>query len=382
MRWKSAGLAPIRARLSDSASRMSTAVNPNIAGLQPYKPGKPPEEVARELGITDVVKLASNENPRGPGARVREGIAAALGTLSRYPDGSGYRLRQALARHHDIEPNRITLGNGSNDVLDLATRMALEPGFEGIMSQYGFIVYYLATTGCGGRLVTVPARAYGCDTDAFADAIGERTRILFIANPNNPTGTWLREGELVGLLERVPERVWGVLDEAYLEYIETPGYPDGRTLLERYPNLIVTRTFSKIHGLASLRVGYALSSAYAADLMNRARQPFNVNSLALVAAEAALQDRAFVASSRAMNHAGMALLTSGLDDLGLAHIPSLGNFLCIDLGRDSRPVFQALLARGVIVRRVAEYGLPTHIRATIGLPAENRRLLDALREVL
>ena len=361
---------------------MGIPVNPSIARLQPYNPGKPVEEVTRELGIADVVKLASNENPRGPGQRVRERILSAAQELSRYPDGSGYRLKQALARHHDIEPNRITLGNGSNDVLELAAKMALEPGLEGIMPQHGFVVYYLAITGCGGRLVTVPAKAYGCDTDALAEAVNDATRIVFIANPNNPTGTWLEQNELVGLLERIPERVWVVLDEAYLEYVELPGFANGRTLLDRYPNLIVTRTFSKIHGLASLRVGYGLSSPYAADLMNRARQPFNVNSLALAAAEAALEDKAFVASSRALNREGMAYLNAGLDGLGLAHIPSAGNFVCIDLGRDSQPVFQSLLARGVVVRPVMEYGLPTHIRATVGLRDENRRFLDALGEVL
>ena len=361
---------------------MSTAVNPNIAGLRPYNPGKPIEEVTRELGINDVVKLASNENPRGPGQCVRERIAGTLDALSRYPDGGGYRLRMALARIHDIEPNRITLGNGSNDVLELAAKMALEPGLEGIMSEHGFVVYYLAVTGCGGRLVIVPARAYGADVDGFIDALSDLTRIVFLANPNNPTGTWLRQSELVRLLDRMPERVWLVLDEAYLEYVEFPGYPDGRTLLDRYPNLIVTRTFSKIHGLASLRVGYGLSSPLAADLMNRARQPFNVNSLALAAAEAALADQTFVESSRALNRAGMAQVTAGLDALGLAHIPSAGNFLSVDLGRDPQPVFQAMLARGVIVRPVAEYGLPTHTRVTVGLPEENRRFLDVLEEVL
>ena len=361
---------------------MSAPVNPDIAGLQPYNPGKPIEEVARELGIGDVVKLASNENPRGPGPRVRERIAGAFGELSRYPDGSGYRLKMALAGMHDIEPNRITLGNGSNDVLELAAKMALEPNLEGIMSQHGFVVYYLAVTGCGGRLVTVPARAYGTDADGFIDALSDRTRIVFLANPNNPTGTWLDRDELAGLLDRVPDRVWVVLDEAYLEYVELPGYPDGRTLLDRYPNLIVTRTFSKIHGLASLRVGYALSSPLAADLMNRARQPFNVNSLALAAAQAALEDREFVESSRALNRAGMAQVTAGVDALGLAHLPSAGNFVTMDLGRDPQPIFQAMLSRGVIVRPVKEYGLPTHIRVTVGLPDENRRFLDVLEEVL
>lgn len=361
---------------------MTTPANPNIARLQPYSPGKPVEEVTRELGIAEVVKLASNENPRGPGRLVRERMAAAATELSRYPDAGGYRLRRALARYHDIEPNRITLGNGSNDVLELAARMALEPGLEGIMAEHGFVVYYLAVNGCGGRLVTVPARAYGCDTEGIVAAVSDATRIVFIANPNNPTGTWLQEGELVGLLERIPERVWVVLDEAYLDYVELPGYPDGRRLLDNYPNLIVTRTFSKIHGLAALRVGYGLSSPFAADLMNRARQPFNVNSLALAAAEAALEDREFVASSRALNRDGMGLLSAGLDALGLSFIPSAGNFLCIELGRDPQPLFQAMLARGVIVRPVVEYGLPTHIRVTVGLPEENRRFLDVLEEVL
>ena len=361
---------------------MTAPVNPSVAGLQPYKPGKPIEEVARELGIDDVIKLASNENPRGPGPLVRERIAGAFDELSRYPDGSGYRLKLALAREHDIEPNRITLGNGSNDVLELAAKMALEPNLEGIMSQHGFVVYYLAVTGCGGRLVTVPARAYGADTDGIVDALGDRTRIVFLANPNNPTGTWLGEGELTGLLDRVPERVWVVLDEAYLEYVEAPGYPDGRALLDRYPNLIVTRTFSKIYGLASLRVGYALSSPLAADLMNRARQPFNVNSLALAAAVAALEDREFVRTSRDLNRTGMAQLTAGLDALGLARIPSAGNFVTVDLGRDPQPVFQAMLARGVIVRPVAEYGLPTHVRVTVGLPEENSRFLKVLAEAI
>ncbi len=357
-------------------------VNPGIAGLQPYNPGKPIEEVARQHGIDGVVKLASNENPRGPGLNVRERIAAAFDELSRYPDGSGYRLKMALAATHDIEPNRITLGNGSNDVLELAAKMALEPNLEGIVSQHGFVVYRLAVTACGGRLVTVPAREYGADTDGIVDALGDRSRIVFLANPNNPTGTWLDREELVGLLDRVPERVWVVLDEAYLEYVDAPEYPDGRTLLDRYPNLIVTRTFSKIHGLASLRVGYALSSPLAADLMNRARQPFNVNSLALAAAQAALEDRQFVESSRSLNRSGMAQLVAGVDALGLASIPSVGNFVCIDLDRDPQPLFQAMLARGVIVRPVAEYDLPTHVRVTVGLPEENRRFLDVLGEVL
>lgn len=357
-------------------------VHPGIASLNPYQPGKPIDELARELGLDDIVKLASNENPRGPGERVQAAIRRELDTLSRYPDGNGFVLKQALVNHLDVAPEQITLGNGSNDVLDLITRVAVEPGYEAVVSAHSFVVYRLAVTSAGGRLVEVPAQNYGADLTAMADAVTDRTRVVFIANPNNPTGTWVGKAALTAFLESVPERVWVVLDEAYFEYADQPDYPDGISLLARYPNLIVTRTFSKIHGLAALRVGYSISTAAFADMLNRARQPFNVNSVGLAAAAAALSDQEFVTESAALNRQGLQQMTNGLTELGFEYIPSLGNFVAFDCGRSGPDVFNALLHKGVIVRPVAEYGLPRHIRVSVGMPEENARFLQAMTEVM
>lgn len=357
-------------------------VHMGIASLNPYQPGKPIDELARELGLTDIVKLASNENPRGPGELVRDAIQRELGTLSRYPDGNGFVLKQALVNSLNVEAGQITLGNGSNDVLDLIARVVVEPGYEAIVAQHSFVVYRLAVTCAGGKLVTVPALNYGTDLDGFVAAISERTRVIFIANPNNPTGTCVSHDELASFLQKVPATVWVVLDEAYFEYAEQPGYPNALALLAQYPNLIVTRTFSKVHGLASLRVGYGLSSVEFADLLNRARQPFNVNSVGLAAATAALSDQEFVSESVSLNQQGMQQIVNGLSDMGLQHIPSRGNFVCFDCGRDGPEVFDAMLHRGVIVRSVAEYGLPRHLRVTVGLTTQNDRFLTALADVL
>ena len=357
-------------------------INARVAGLTPYQPGKPIEELTRELGISDVVKLASNENPRGPGPAVRAALERAATDLSRYPDGSGYRLKRALGAHLGVPPEQITLGNGSNDVLELAARVAISPGTEGIVDAHGFVVYPLAVAAAHGQLVTAPSRDWGHDLDAMLDRVTAATRIVFLANPNNPTGTWVRERALTAFLRAIPESVWVVLDEAYCEYVSEPDYPDGIRLLASHPNLIVTRTFSKIHGLAGLRVGYSVSTAAFADLMNRIRQPFNTSSMGLAAAEAALDDADFTATSRAMNDAGMLQLTGGLDALGIDRIPSIGNFVTFDCARVALPVYEALLARGIIVRPVANYGMPHHLRASIGRPEENERLLQALREVL
>ncbi len=357
-------------------------VNPGIASLKPYQPGKPIEELTRELGITDAIKLASNENPRGPGPLTLAALEAPLETLSRYPDGGGFRLKAALARHLGVEAAQLTLGNGSNDVLDLAARVALTPGSEAITSEHAFVVYRLATASCGCELVEVPAVDYGADLDGYLEAVTDRTTIVFLANPNNPTGTWVDESKLVAFLDALPERIWVVLDEAYAEYVEAPGYPDGLALTRRYPNLILTRTFSKIHALAALRIGYSVSSPELADLLNRARQPFNVNALALAAAEAALKDQEFVATSRAMNFEGMATLTAGVERLGLSYIPSAANFVTVELGPDAPAIYDRLLHEGVIVRPVAEYGLPHHLRVSIGLPEENERFLTTLEAVL
>jgi histidinol-phosphate aminotransferase len=356
--------------------------NRDILTLQPYQAGKPIEELQRELGVSDVIKLASNENPRGPGPAVHAAIARAAETLSRYPDGSGYRLKHALAKHLGVDSQRISLGNGSNDVLELIARVALSPGCEGVVSAHAFVVYPLAVIAHGGTLVTVPARNWTHDLGAMADAVTKATRIIFVANPNNPTGTWVGRRELTAFLDRVPEHVITVLDEAYFEYLQHPDYPNGIELQDRYPNLVVTRTFSKIYGLAGMRVGYCVSHPDIADLLNRVRQPFNVSSLALECAEAALGDQEFVRRSREINDEGMEQLRRGLDQLGVPYIPSGGNFLCVDLRRPAASTYDALLRLGVIVRPIAGYGMPNHLRVTVGLHEENARFLDALARVI
>ena len=361
---------------------MKGKIQAEIAALQPYLPGKPVEELTRESGITDIIKLASNENPRGPGPLVLQALEQSMHTLSRYPDGSGYRLKLALSRHLGVTPEQITLGNGSNDVLDLAARITMIPGAQAITSAHGFVVYRLSVAGCGGKLVEVPALDYGADLQGFLDAVNERTALIFLANPNNPTGTWVTGDSLVDFLEAVPERVWVVLDEAYAEYVEVADYPDSLALQRRFPNLIITRTFSKIHALAALRIGYSITTPEVADMMNRARQPFNVNALALAAAEAALLDQEFVSTSAAMNRAEMRVLTAGLEALGLAYIPSAGNFVSVDVARPAREIYERLLHKGVIVRPIAEYGMPNHLRVSVGLPEENARFLESLADVL
>jgi histidinol-phosphate aminotransferase len=357
-------------------------IHQGIAGLRPYQPGKPIDELARELGLDHIVKLASNENPRGPGERVQQAMHAEFASLSRYPDGNGYILKQALVKHIGVQTGQITLGNGSNDVLDLIARVTVEPGCEAVISEHSFVVYRLAVTIAGGQLIEVPAQNFGTDLEAMAAAITPKTTVVFVANPNNPTGTWVTHQAFKTFLDTVPEHVWVVLDEAYLEYADHPDYPDGLALLAAYPNLILTRTFSKIHGLAALRVGYGLSSVAFADLLNRARQPFNVGSLGLAAAAAALDDQEFVATSVSLNKQGMAQIITGLTELGLEYIPSMGNFVSFNAGRNGTEVFQALLQQGVIVRPIAEYGLPDHVRVSIGLAEENQRFLDVLPSVI
>lgn len=357
-------------------------IHQGIAGLNPYQPGKPIDELARELGLNDIVKLASNENPRGPSAAVVEALKACTADLTRYPDGGGFVLKQALAGHLGVGMNQLTLGNGSNDVLDLIARLTLEPGYQAIVAEHCFIVYPIVTCYAGAELVVTNALAYGADLEAMLDAITDRTRTIFLANPNNPTGTWVDSALLTAFLDQVPERVWVVLDEAYTEYVDDAEFPDGVALLSRYPNLIVTRTFSKAYGLASLRVGYSVSTPEVADLLNRARQPFNCSSFALAGATAALADQDYVRESVAMNRSGMAQLCDGLTALGMEYIPSVGNFVTVDCRRSGPEVFQALLKLGVIARPVAEYGLPNHLRVTVGTAEENARFLTAFGQVM
>lgn len=357
---------------------------PGVQQLSPYVPGKPVDELARELGLdpAGIVKLASNENPMGPSPKALAAIQAALAELTRYPDGNGFALKSRLAARYGVAVEQVTLGNGSNDILELVARAYLAPGLNAVFSEHAFAVYPIATQAVGAEGRVVPAKDYGHDLEAMLAAIDGQTRVVFIANPNNPTGTWFGPAALADFLARVPESVLVVLDEAYIEYAEGGELPNGLDYLAAHPNLLVSRTFSKAYGLAALRVGYAISSPRIADVLNRVRQPFNVNSLAQAAACAALDDAEYLAESRRLNEAGMAQLQAGFAALGLSWIPSKGNFIAVDLARESTSVFQALLREGVIVRPVANYGMPTHLRISIGLPEENARFLEALARVL
>ena len=351
---------------------------PGINELSPYQPGKPVEELERELGIADIIKLASNENPLGPSPVVTKSIALQLAELARYPDGSAYQLKNKLQAKLGVDPAMVTVGNGSNDVLELVARVFLGPGLESIVSEHSFVVYPLVTKSLGAELIVIPAIDVGQDLNATLAAISDRTRIIFIANPNNPTGTWVDKQSLLSFLDAVPEKVLVVLDEAYAEYVAEPDYPNGLELVGDYPNLIVTRTFSKAYGLAGLRMGYSVSHPDIADLMNRVRQPFNVNAMSLAAALVALDDDAHLKESVRINREGMKMLTEACDQLGLGYIPSVGNFLTIDVGIDAMLIYEGLLREGVIVRPIGVYGLPNHLRVTIGLPAENKRFINSL----
>ena len=351
-----------------------------VRSIAPYQPGKPISELAREMGLEEktIVKLASNENPRGIGPRTRAAIDAALGEIARYPDGNGFELKQALAKRYGVDPGAIVLGNGSNDVLELVALAFLGPGRAAVFSQHCFAVYPLATQARGARSIVVPAKNYGHDLDLMARAIDDETYVAWLANPNNPTGTFARHEEVEAFIKRVPERVLVVLDEAYNEYLPPELRGDSARLLKRHPNLVITRTFSKAYGLAGLRVGYALAHPSVADVMNRVRQPFNVNSLALAAARAALDDMEFVARSYAENLQGLRTLEEGARALGLDYIPSHANFLTIKVGK-AGDIYKRLLRRGVIVRPVGGgYGLNEHLRVTVGTAAENERFLGAL----
>jgi histidinol-phosphate aminotransferase len=356
--------------------------NAGIQGLSPYQAGKPIEELQRELGLSDIVKLASNENPLGPSPAVIEACARAMRDSTRYPDANGFELKQAISDKFGLRPDQLTLGSGSNDVLDLIARVFLAPGGSAVFSQYAFIVYPIATQACGARAIITPAKSWGNDLEAMLAAIEPDTRVIFIANPNNPTGTWVGNTELVGFLRRVPEHIVVVLDEAYTEYVEQPDFPDGLALLQQFSNLIVTRTFSKAYGLAGLRVGYAASSPQLADLLNRVRAPFNVNSLGLVAAVAALADDDYLVRARQLNAQGLRQLEEGIAPLGLQVIPSAGNFITVEMPGDALPIYQKLLRQGVIVRPLVPYKMPNHLRVSIGLAEENAKFLAALPKVL
>jgi histidinol-phosphate aminotransferase len=362
-----------------------------VLALEPYSPGMPIDELQRRLGLSDVIKLASNENPLGPSPKVKAALAehAASGNVSLYPDGGGFRLKKKISEFHGIEPERITLGNGSNDLLEFIARVFLGPGRKALFSEYCFAVYPLATLAQNAEAIVAkalpadhPTMPFGHDLDALAAALTPDVSVVMIANPNNPTGTWVEPAALEAFIAKVPAQTIVVLDEAYIEYLDPALKPDSRVWLDRYPNLVVTRTFSKTYGLAGLRAGYALSHPSVADLLNRVRQPFNLNMLALLAAEVALGDQDHVAKAVALNQSEMARLKAEFEVLGLKMMPSQANFLTFDIGRDAAPIHKGLLERGVIVRPMGSYGLPTWLRVSIGTVAENTRFLDALKAAL
>ena len=352
-----------------------------VRAISPYQPGKPITELAREMGIPvdKILKLASNENPLGMSPKAKKAVEAAISGIERYPDQ--FDLIKAVAARCNVVQSQVVLGNGSNDVLDLIARVFLAPGRSAVFAQHAFAVYPLATLSTGAALISTPAKNYGHDLAAMRAAVRPDTRIVWIANPNNPTGNFLPYPEVRAFLEAVPKDVVVVLDEAYNEYLPPAERVDTAAWIKDFPNLVVTRTFSKIFGLAGLRVGYALASAEIADLMNRVRQPFNVNNLAIAAAVAALDDHAFVAESYDLNRRGMEQIVAGLQRLGLEHIPSYGNFVTFKAG-DGAAVNQKLLQQGVIVRPIGGYGLPEWLRVTIATEPENARFLEALEKAL
>jgi histidinol-phosphate aminotransferase len=356
--------------------------NEHILGIAPYEPGKPVEELERELGIHDAVKLASNENPLPPSDRVQHAIAAAIAQLNRYPDGSGFYLRQALAKKHGFTPDQIVLGNGSNDLIELAVRSFMRPGDEAVVPHPSFVVYPMIVQAVGGIRVMVMLRDYRLDLEAMARAITPHTKVVFVANPNNPTATIVTADEVEHFMARVPERTIVVFDEAYMEFALGPDFPDTLSLIRQGRKVVVLRTFSKAASLAGLRVGYAIADADAVALMNRIRQPFNVNSLAQAAALAALDDDTHVVECVRMIEAGKAYLTDEFRTLGLKTVPSRANFILVDVGRSAADIYQKLLHEGVIVRPMTPFGMETALRISIGTPEENRRLVKGLRAAL
>lgn len=357
---------------------MSLKVHTDIESLSPYVPGKPIDELQRELGLSRIVKLASNENPLGPSPKALAVLADAAATLHRYPDGGAFKLRTGLADRWKVSLDQVILGNGSDEIIGMLARAFLSPGDEAVMADNTFVIYKMEVTAAHGTPVIVPLRDGRHDLGAMARAVTPRTKLLFVCNPNNPTGTMVSAAEITALMANVPEHVIVVFDEAYCEYVRDPHFPDSLGYVRQTRNAIVLRTFSKIYGLAGLRIGYGVTTAEIAGYLERVRPPFNANSLAQRAALAALGDEEHVARSRAMNQMEMAGVRTGLLALGLQPLPSEANFLYFDAGQDGRALYEALLRKGVIVRHIEG----NYVRVTIGLPEENRQFLQALTTVL
>ena len=363
-------------------TQWESLANEHILGIAPYEPGKPTEELERELGIADAIKLASNENPLGPSDRVQKALIAALPHLNRYPDGSGHYLRQALAKKHGVSIDQVVLGNGSNELIELIVRTFLRPGDEAVVPHPSFMVYPMIVQAAGGIRVMVMLKDYRLDLEAMARAITPMTKIVFIANPNNPSATIVTRDEVEHFMSRVPERTIVVFDEAYIEFAMGPDFPDTLAHVKQGRKVVVLRTFSKAASLAGLRVGYGVTDADAIALMNRIRQPFNVNALAQVAALAALDDESHVMECVRMIEAGRHYLYDEFNALGIKYVPSRANFILVDVGHSASDVFQRLLKEGVIVRPMTPFGMESALRVTVGTPEENRRFVKALKAVL
>ncbi|MDP2156932.1 MAG: histidinol-phosphate transaminase [Nitrospirota bacterium] len=348
-----------------------------ITVIQPYVPGKPIEELERELGISNSIKLASNENPLGPSPEALKAIKDSFSDLNRYPDGAGYYLKNALSEMLSISTEELILGNGSNELLDIAARTYLQAGDEAVMASPSFVVYNMAVQSVGGKSIQLPLKDYRHDLEAMAAAITPRTKMLFIANPNNPTGTISTKDEFDTLMQKISDDMLVVVDEAYYEYVSAPDYADSMKQFRAGKNILILRTFSKIYGLAGLRIGYGIAKKDILTDMNRLREPFNTNSLAQKAALAALKDKAHVASSRKTNAEGREYLYQQLSALGISYVPTEANFIYIPI-KDSIAVNNSLMKKGIIIRPMG----PAAIRVTIGLPEENRRFIEALKEVI
>jgi len=347
-----------------------------ILGIQPYVPGKPIEELERELGISDSIKLASNENPAGPSPKAIEALRGSCSDINRYPDGAGYYLKKVLAEKLSVNEDELILGNGSNELLDIAVKTYMQDGDEAVMAVPSFVVYAMAVQGVGGRPIQVPLKNHVHDLEAMAGAITSRTKLVFIANPNNPTGTINRRDEFERMMEKMPDSILVVLDEAYYEYVSAPDYADSMKYLRTEKNVLILRTFSKIYGLAGLRIGYGIAKKEILDDMNRTREPFNTNALAQKAALAALNDQEHVSHSRNVNESGKKYLYNELDGLGVTYVPTEANFIYLPV-ENAMAVYEHLMKTGVIIRPMG----PHAIRVTIGLPEENKRFIEAFRTV-
>jgi histidinol-phosphate aminotransferase len=353
-----------------------------IQRLKPYPPGKPIEELERELGITGSIKLASNENPLGPSPKAVKAVAENLKNMHRYPDANAYYVREKLAGKFGLPMNRIIVGNGADELIELATKTFLSPGEEVVIPEHAFLLYETLALGFDGRAVIVPLSDLSVDLEAMIKAVTPSTKIVFINNPHNPTGKAITRAEISQFLNKLPPDVIVVLDEAYIEFSTDPDVGNGLEILDSYPLLVILRTFSKIYGLAGLRLGYGFASEVIIDALNRVRQPFNVNSLAQVAALAALDDDEFVEKTLALIKQGLAYLYRELDRLGLAYIPTQANFLLIKTPLSTRETYERMLKQGVIIRPMDSYGLEGYIRVNVGLPEENSRFIHTLEAVI